>query len=132
MSQKWSFRGPERTFFPLRGLREERLFIAKGTAREKKCVAFEFFLVFTLDQHTKVLHLMGSIVNIVPALNQRASSSRSRRSYKLRGGNTARGVQMLGVLRKQASEALMLATSSIRASLKKMACANVETLKKIF
>ena len=39
---------------------------------------------------------------------------------------------MLGVLRKQASEALMLATSSIRASLKKMACENDETLKKVF
>ena len=34
-------------------------------------------------------------------------------TIKLRGGNAARGVQMLGALRKQASKALMLATSSI-------------------
>ena len=36
MSQKWPFRGSERTFFPLRGLKKGGLFIAKGAAREKQ------------------------------------------------------------------------------------------------
>ena len=36
MSQKGPFRGSERTFFPLRGLKKGGLFIAKGAAREKQ------------------------------------------------------------------------------------------------
>jgi hypothetical protein len=43
MSQKWPFRGSERTFSPLRGLKEGGLFIAKGAAREKQGrLFFEF------------------------------------------------------------------------------------------
>ena len=57
MSQKWPFRGSERTFPPLRGLREERISIAKGAAHENKRRLFEFS-----PYHTKVLHLMGSRV----------------------------------------------------------------------
>ena len=41
--RKWPFRGSERTFFPLRGLREGGLFIAKGAAREKQASIFLSF-----------------------------------------------------------------------------------------
>ena len=51
MSQKCPFRGSERKYFPLRGLREKRLFIAKGAARENKrrfLVCFLSFFHFSL------------------------------------------------------------------------------------
>ena len=58
MSHKWPSRGTERSFFPLCGLREGRLFIAKGAAREKQAsFSFEFS-----PYHTFLLHLIRSTV----------------------------------------------------------------------
>ena len=66
MSQRWPFRGSERTFFPLRGLKKGGLFIAKGAAREKQG---RFFFEFS-PYHTFLLHLIRSTVSCARLYSQ--------------------------------------------------------------
>ena len=102
--------------FPAARPKRRETFHCKGDSARKKVrrVLSFFYKVFTLSTYQSAAPYGIQSQHRAGVESTRLVEPVS--TIKLRGANAARGVQLLGVYRKQASEALMLATSSISIS----------------